>query len=112
MTALPVKPAAGRDVAACVAEVEAGLIGASQEVPDGRAALRQRYHGATLPHLGLTLPEQRGLFRSGYSFSRRAPWAQMLIWDAVWHQGRYHETRNQALFFGQSVKERAKLALL
>ena len=107
---MPAKRIDDVEIAAGVAEVEAHLVKAAKAVPEGQAALRQHYHGATLPHLGLTLPEQRGLFRRGYGFSRRAPREQLAVWDAVWHRGRFHETRSQALFFGQSIKDPDTLA--
>lgn len=106
------KPVAPGDeaLAALVAEVEARLKRAAEQVPDGQAAFRQRYHGAVLPHLGLTLPQQRACFRQGYSFSDRAARDQLVIWDRVWRTGCSHETRSQALFFGQSLRDHAVLA--
>lgn len=94
---------------ALVAEVEDRLIVAASAVPAGQAAFRQRYHGAVLPHLGLTLPQQRACFRTGYSFAGRAARDQLVIWDRVWRQGRHHETRGQALLFGQSIRDPALL---
>ena len=105
------KPAARSDAAltTAVAEVEARLQDAAKQVPEGQAAFRQRYHGAVLPHLGLTLPQQRTCFRLGYSFSDRAPREQLVVWDRVWRSGRHHETRSQALFFGQTLRDPAIL---
>lgn len=95
-----------------VAEVDARLAEAAAAMPPETAAARAAYLGGAGPHLGLIMPVQHQLFRQGYSFSGLAPEDQLPVWDAVWHHGRFHESKHQALFYADRLAGRRALAAL
>lgn len=82
-----------------VSEVEGRLRRAAAEAPKKDLAFLKNYHGTGRPVLGLTVPLQRRLLRHGYSFSDLSPSDQLPVWDRVWRNAKYFETRQQPLFF-------------
>jgi len=93
---LTVAPRSFRDL---VREVEARLIEAARGISAQDAERARAYHGSAEPHLGLLVPPQRTALRQRYSFSALPVEAQLPIWDAVWREGRYYETKCQALYY-------------
>jgi 3-methyladenine DNA glycosylase AlkD len=59
----------------------------------------QSYIGTKYKVLGIDAKTQRGLTRSGYSFSGLPLQEQLLIWDHLWQQAGTHELLSQALLF-------------
>lgn len=80
-------------------EVETRLIEAARGVSAQDAEKARAYHRSAEPHLGLPVPPQRTALRRRYSFSALPVEAQLPIWDAVWREGRYYETKCQALYY-------------
>ena len=87
-----------REMARFVREVEARLIEMAHGIPRHDAEKLRAYHGSGIPHLGLAVPVQRTALRQRYGFSKLPANEQLPIWDAVWRQGRYYETKSQALY--------------
>ena len=101
--------AAVRLLAHFVREVEARLVERSRGIPQHEAEKLRVYHGSVAPHLGLPVPGQRMALRERYSFSRLPVAEQLPIWDAVWRQGRYYETKCQALYYCAVLRKRDDL---
>lgn len=57
------------------------------------------YFGTELKILGLSMGDQRTLFKNGYSFSQQNLEDQLTIYDAIWHNAEIYELRFQAVFF-------------
>jgi 3-methyladenine DNA glycosylase AlkD len=98
--------------AAFLQEVETRLIDAAQGISPDDAEKLRRYHGSTVPHLGLAVPVQRQMLRLGYSFSRLPFEQQLPVWDALWRQARYYEAKTQALYYSAARRKPAELAQL
>ncbi len=75
-------------------------------------AFIQNYLGTRMRCLGLRVPEQRRLYRQGYSFSTCSRAVQAENWDHVWHDANFHETRSQSCFFLEYTKDEAAMAAL
>ena len=100
-------------VSDAVEEVEDRLISAAR----GNAAVRdaafvQDYLGTKMRCLGLRMPDQRRLFRQGYSFTTGRLPDQAQAWDEVWRRAKLWETRSQACFFLDRAKRETDLAAL
>ena len=65
-----------------------------------------------MPLLGLTVPQQRAILKTGYSFSRLPFEEQLLLWDHVWHHARTHEAKMQAGLFVEKPPKGTDLAWL
>jgi 3-methyladenine DNA glycosylase AlkD len=57
------------------------------------------YMGTGFFMLGLTVPQQREIFKKGYSFSSLPPDEQFIIWDKIWNDSQIFEVLTQAMFF-------------
>jgi 3-methyladenine DNA glycosylase AlkD len=90
-------------------EVESRTITAAKDIAGKITQHKRDYLGTNNPVLGLTVPQQRQLLKAGYSFSKLLPDEQLLIWDAVWQQAKYHESKMQALFWLSSIKNSVTL---
>lgn len=73
------------------------------------APFRQKYHGSTVPHLGLTLPVQRQALKQGYAFSGLPARRQVKVWDRVWRTGELFEEMNQAALWLATLRDPAEL---
>lgn len=87
-----------------LAEVERALKRAARSVRASKAAERARYMRPALPMLGLTVPQQRDVFKRGFSFSAHSPDEQYPLWDYIWRNARTHEGKMQPVFFVRSLK--------
>lgn len=65
----------------------------------------EKYFGTRLQILGLSMPDQRALFKERWSFSDIAPVDKLKIYDAVWKRASIYEMRFQSVFF---IVENAK----
>ena len=88
-----------------VREVEARLVERARGIPQHESEKLSIYHGSTVPHLGVPVPAQRMALRERYSFSRLPVAEQLPIWDAVWQQGHYYETKSQALYYCAALRK-------
>ncbi|HTW93907.1 MAG TPA: DNA alkylation repair protein [Tepidisphaeraceae bacterium] len=95
-----------------VDEVERRLVEAARGISAAHAEAKRRYHGSEHPHLGLSVPQQWEAFKRGYSFSHLSPLEQVPIWEAVWFEGRHHETKEQAIFFVSNLSDKETLAAM
>lgn len=93
-----------RDLQRALDEVERKLKAAAKTVVSAKTAERRRITRPTLPMLGLTVPEQRAVFREGYRFSSLSPRGQYPVWDFIWRHARSHEGKMQATLFLGSLK--------
>ena len=59
----------------------------------------ETYFGTKLTILGLSMGDQRALFKERFSFSGLSLEEQLKIYDAVWQQATIYELRFQAVFF-------------
>ena len=82
-----------------VAEVEDTLRAAARGIDPAKAEERKFFMKATMPMLGLTVPQQRQVHKAGFSFSGLPRSRQFPIWDAVWRTARTHEGKVQPLYF-------------
>lgn len=80
-------------------EVENKLIALAKNKSAEDALKLQTYHGSQLPHLGLSIPEGRAAFKSGYSFSTSPISEQLKIWDTIWKNSHCFEVMEQAIYF-------------
>jgi len=79
-------------------EVEKAVKQAASKVQKMKAEERAFFMKATMPMLGLTVPDQRKLAKRGYSFSDQSAEKQAEIWTEIWHGARTHEAKMQAGF--------------
>ncbi|HMI04951.1 MAG TPA: DNA alkylation repair protein, partial [Pedobacter sp.] len=49
--------------------------------------------------IGLTVPMQRSLFKTGYSFSKLPVLEQLSIWDSIWKRATDYEILSQCIYF-------------
>jgi hypothetical protein len=73
------------------------------------------YLGTGFLMFGLDVPQQRGIFKKGYSFSQLPLGEQLDIWDTIWKEAEIFETLTQAMFFPEkhvSKLESGKLLIL
>lgn len=99
-------PASGRHLD----EVESRIKAAAPRQTVEQAAFLQNYHGTSLPVLGIKVPEQRRLFRRGYSFSDLPVGQQIAVWGDVWRGARHYETTLQAAFLPATITSPDDLA--
>lgn len=59
----------------------------------------KKYIGTNYELIGLTVPTQRSIFKSGYSFSKLPPAEQLLIWDSMWKMAADYEILSQCIYF-------------
>jgi 3-methyladenine DNA glycosylase AlkD len=59
----------------------------------------KKYIGTDYDLIGLTVPTQRLIFKSGYSFSKLPPDEQLLIWDSMWKTTSDYEILSQCIYF-------------
>ena len=97
--------AAARSLAPFVREIELRLVERARGIPRHEAEKSRVYHGSAVPHLGLAVPAQRAALRERYRFSGLPITEQLPIWDAVWRQGRYYETKCQALYYCGALRK-------
>lgn len=57
------------------------------------------YIGTSYDVIGLTVPTQRALFKTGYSFSSSPDTGQLEIWDAIWKTTDVYEVLSQCIYF-------------
>jgi 3-methyladenine DNA glycosylase AlkD len=94
-----------------IQEVESALKKIAKGIDPEKARYNQHYAGSSWPHLGLTVPQQRALFKEGYSFSK-LPWKEQFpIWEEIWKKGKFFEIRMQALYFVTGEKSEDVLKL-
>lgn len=97
--------AAARSVAPFVREVEARLVERARGISRREAEKSRVYHGSAVLHLGLAVPAQRAALRGRYSFSGLPVTEQLPIWDVVWREGRYYETKCQDLYYCGALRK-------
>ncbi len=88
-----------------VCEVEDRMAGLAHGIPASRAAYLQSYLGTAMPVHGIPVPAQRAALRKGYEFSDQPLATRLACWNAVWREGRYHETKLQALLWTESLRK-------
>jgi 3-methyladenine DNA glycosylase AlkD len=59
----------------------------------------ESYMGTGFFILGLPVPQQRNIFKKGYSFSKEPLMVQLKIWDKIWEETKMFEALTQAAFF-------------
>ena len=59
----------------------------------------QKYIGTKYEVIGLSVPQQQKLFKSGYSFSELPINDQLMIWDMAWKNSDIFEVLSQCLYF-------------
>ncbi len=59
----------------------------------------QKYIGTKYEVIGLSVPQQQKLFKSGYSFSELPIADQLMIWDMAWENSDIFEVLSQCLYF-------------
>lgn len=74
--------------------------------------LLKSYMRSSMPFVGLKVPEQRKIFRQGYSFSQEQLSQQLAYWDFIWKQGNYFETLSQCLYFSEVYSKKNSLTEL
>ncbi|GAC1387998.1 MAG: hypothetical protein NVSMB45_17820 [Ginsengibacter sp.] len=67
--------------------------------PDFKILFLQNYIGTRLKVIGITVPNQRKIFKEGYSFNTLSPVDQLEIWDEVWSTGESYELLSQCIYF-------------
>lgn len=70
-----------------------------------RAEFLGSYFKIGLNNLGISMPNQRAIFKEGYSFSKLGHEEQSKIWNHIYKNGKTFETRNQALFYFEYRKK-------
>lgn len=80
-------------------EVEVTLKKAAEGIPKAKRDERRDHMKATMPMMGLTVPQQRAVAKSGYSFSGCGFEEQFPIWNHVWFNASTHEAKMQAVYF-------------
>ncbi len=88
-----------------IAEVERSLLKAAIKIDKQIAEQKRAYLGTNNRVLGLTVPQQRQLLKSGYDFSTLPMSEQLLIWDAVLQRAKHHESKMQALHWLADIKD-------
>lgn len=92
-----------------VKEVEAGLREAATGVDPAKRDERAHFMKTKMPMLGLTVPQQRAVFKSGFSFSGEALGTQLPIWDQVWREATLHEAKMMPVFYINSLKPKPEV---
>lgn len=92
-------------------EVEAVLKRLARGIPKAKAAERKFFMKATMPMLGLTVPQQRAAMKKGYGFSGLPAAEQLPIWSHIWFQARTHEAKMQGGFYVYRLEALAPEAL-
>ena len=90
-------------------EVEKAVINIGKDIDRAIAQQKKAYLGSSNHVVGLTVPQQRQLLKTGYSFSKLPVAEQLIVWDAIWRYSKYHESKAQALLWLSSIKETATL---
>ena len=93
-------------------EVEKTL---QKAVPRGKKASYfdpETYMNTSTLMLGLTVPQQREVFKKGYSFSTLSMEDQLKIWNQVWQQATTFEVLTQAVFFPEKYAGKFDTAYL
>ena len=90
-------------------EVEEKVVRAAKGIDKKIAEGKRAYLGTNNRVLGLTVAQQKELFKDGYSFSKLPSSEQLLIWDMVWQRAQNHESKMQALYWLSSIKHSAGL---
>ncbi len=94
-------------------EVEDRLAQAAAGIPRAKAEERRRFMKAPMAMLGLAVPAQRKIARTGFGFSALPPGDQLAIWDHIWRHARTHEAKMQPLYYleGKAVRALAPARL-
>lgn len=87
-----------------VEEVEDRLRHAAADVDPAKRDERAHFMKTKMPMLGLTVPQQRAVFKQGFSFSGEALDRQLPIWDRVWRGACLHEAKMQPVFYINGLK--------
>lgn len=92
-----------------ISEVEAAL----RKLPQRTSAHNsEAYIGggqSKLRYIGLKVPDVRGVYKAGFSFSRNDPKEVAEIWDFVWWNSDCYEVMSMALAWFEDPKRRAEL---
>lgn len=67
----------------------------------------KEYIGTGYEVIGLTVPMQRSILKTGYSFSTLSLDEQLPVWDAIWKSSDVYEVLSQCIYFVE--KNRLKL---
>jgi 3-methyladenine DNA glycosylase AlkD len=59
----------------------------------------KKYIGTNYDLIGLTVPMQRSIFKTGYSFSKLPLAEQLRIWDSIWKATTDYEVLSQCIYF-------------
>jgi 3-methyladenine DNA glycosylase AlkD len=86
-------------------EVDNKTVSAARKIDRETAKHKNAYIGTNNPLLGLTVPQQKQLLKNGYSFSKLPLDEQLLVWDAIWQQAKYHESKMQSLYWLANIKD-------
>lgn len=57
------------------------------------------YIGTSYEVIGLSVPMQRSILKTGYSFSSLSPEDQLPVWDAIWKSTDIYEVLSQCIYF-------------
>ncbi len=59
----------------------------------------KKYIGTTYDFIGLSVPQQRIVFKQGFSFDKLSNEEQLDIWDNIWKTSKHYEMMNLAQMF-------------
>lgn len=59
----------------------------------------KKYIGTSLDFIGLSVPQQRLVFKKGFSFSKAPLAEQLSVWDDIWQNSGHYEMMNLAQMF-------------
>jgi len=59
----------------------------------------KKYIGTNYEHIGLSVPKQRLIFKTGFSFSHMSLKEQLDVWNDIWMNSNHYELMNIALLF-------------
>ncbi|MEO8762142.1 MAG: DNA alkylation repair protein [Bacteroidia bacterium] len=65
----------------------------------------KKYIGTELDFIGLSVPTQRGVFKTNTNFELRTIEEQLEIWNEIWLHSNLYEAMNQALYFISKHKD-------
>lgn len=74
------------------------LMGMKTDKPSKFKDLK-KYIGTTHDFIGLSVPQQRTVFKQGFSFDTLSTQQQLEIWDNIWKTSRHYEMMNFAQMF-------------
>jgi len=66
----------------------------------------KKYIGTAYDFIGLSVPQQRAIFKQGFSFDKLTDTQQLEIWDNIWKTSEHYEMMNFAQMFASKHTKR------